>query len=445
MKMLKDIQVVAYEGGQIRKFTVGDCGREAVLALPLSRLIVKMVKVPAGEDAIEVATPILKAMSPFPDDELTVGCEVVRESETGSVVVAAALPESAAEDIGEALDAEKLSITRIDALPLGLLRGIWTELISGGDANARRIVLIDGNDCLSLFVMDNDQPNAIRAVSALSDLKREVMLSLLEAEDFGGAKKIAEVVLVKDIREESASESTEGELEEFIANKKSPLDVAQVAEKLAGICDAPVREIKIEDDELSLKGIAERADEESALDAMPDSWAEVLEETRFKSNLIKSVMVACAIWALAMGVLFGVPVAYGYMTDYQKGLSKQHHRQYEAVKTMKEKTELVKKYSDHSRGALEIMKAISDRLPEGASLNSWDFKHGEYLKIKGEAESATLVYEFKDAIEEICFEDENSDEIGDRIFPQVNLSGPTTTRDGVRFDIECLCATEDAE
>ena len=249
MLMLKDIQVVAYEGGQIRKFTVGDCGREAVLALPLSRLIVKMVKVPAGEDAIEVATPILKAMSPFPDDELTVGCEVVRESETGSVVVAAALPESAAEDIGEALDAEKLSITRIDALPLGLLRGIWTELISGGDANARRIVLIDGNDCLSLFVMDNDQPNAIRAVSALSDLKREVMLSLLEAEDFGGAKKIAEVDLVKDIREESASESTEGELEEFIANKKSPLDVAQVTEKLAGICDAPVREIKIEDDE----------------------------------------------------------------------------------------------------------------------------------------------------------------------------------------------------
>ena len=112
----------------MRVLASGENGREVVLALPLNRLLVRMVRVPAEADAIETALPILKAASPFPDDALTVGCETVREDESGKIVIAAALPESAADDIGEALDAAKLSVTRIDALVLGQLRGIWSAL-----------------------------------------------------------------------------------------------------------------------------------------------------------------------------------------------------------------------------------------------------------------------------------------------------------------------------
>ena len=104
---------------------------EAVLALPLSRLVVKMVRVAEGEDPVAVATPILSAMSPFPDEQLTVSCETVSETEKGRVVLAAALPESAAEDIADALDAAKLNVTRVDALALGELRALWNELGNG--------------------------------------------------------------------------------------------------------------------------------------------------------------------------------------------------------------------------------------------------------------------------------------------------------------------------
>ena len=74
--------------------------REVVLGLPLTRLLVKLVRVPAEADVVETALPVLKAASPFPDDELTVGYEIVREGEDGKIVLAAALPESAADDIG---------------------------------------------------------------------------------------------------------------------------------------------------------------------------------------------------------------------------------------------------------------------------------------------------------------------------------------------------------
>ena len=196
--MAESIQVVAFEGGELRPLGSEIVPGEAVLALPLSRLVVKMVRVPEEADAVETASGILAAVSPFPDEPLTVSCETVRETEKGRVVLAAALPEGAADDIADALDAAKINVTRVDILSLGELRGLWSQL-SDGRVGVRRLVLLKSVDCLSLFVLDDDQPSAVRAITSEGDLRREVMLSLLEAEDFGGAKPLAEIVVAGDV------------------------------------------------------------------------------------------------------------------------------------------------------------------------------------------------------------------------------------------------------
>ena len=205
--MSTEAQVAAFEGGKLRVLASGEKSREAILALPLNRLLVKMVRVPQDEDPVAFSEPILKVLSPFPDEALTVSCETVRDDENGRVVIAAALPESAADDIGEALDAEKLSVVRIDSLALGQLRGIWSAL---GESSKRRLVLLDSPDCLSCVVLDGDQPSAIRAITDRGNLWRETMLSLLEAENFGGARKIDEIVLVEQDRgdEDGASDES---------------------------------------------------------------------------------------------------------------------------------------------------------------------------------------------------------------------------------------------
>ena len=414
--MLKEVQVAAFEGGNLRVFAVGEKSREAVLALPLNRLIVKMVKVPADQEAVDFSTPILQAMSPFPDEPLTVSCETVREGADGKVVIAAALPESATDDIAEALDAAKLNVTRIDALVFGELRGLWNQL--GAADASRQLVLIKGKDCISLVVLDGDQPSAIRAITNESDLRREVVLCLLEAEDFGGANGLKEIVC-------AGVEGEEGTLS------------AESVEALSAF--APVRKVVIQNPDAALIGVAERAEEAGSLDALPVSWWEVLEETRFKSKMIKYLAIAGGVWVLIMGVLFGVPLVYGFMTDYQKGLCKEHKRQYEAVKAMKGKVDLVRKYSDHSRGALEIMKALSDRLPEGVELNSWTFKREDGVRVSGEADTANDVYTFKDAMIELGGED-------DRVFGTVNLIGPSAGKGGKqKFDIDCRYEGEETE
>ena len=415
--MAESIQVVAFEGGELRPLGSEIVPGEAVLALPLSRLVVKMVRVPEEADAVETASGILAAVSPFPDEPLTVSCETVRESEKGRVVLAAALPEGAADDIADALDAAKINVTRVDILSLGELRGLWSQL-SDGRTGVRRLVLLKSADCLSLFVLDDDQPSAVRAITSEGDLRREVMLSLLEAEDFGGAKPLSEIVVSGDVDASS--------LEPF----------------------APVRRIEAGEDRiaLALKGVEERSGEPSSLDALPESWREVLDETRFKAKLKKFLAIAGGIWAFVMLVLFGVPVVFGLLTDRQKSLCREHSRQYKSVLAMKEKVDLVRKYSDHARGALETMKMVSDLLPlpEGSDsscieLNSWNFRRedGERsggVKFSGEADSTALVYQFKDAL------------VDCGLFAQVDLQGPSAGKGGrQRFDIDCRFEGEEQE
>ncbi len=413
--MAESIHVVAFTGGELRSLSQEIAPGEAVLALPLSRLVVKMVRVAEGEDSVAVATPVLSAMSPFPDEPLTISCETVSENERGRIVLAAALPESAAEDIADALDAAKVNVTRVDALALGEIRALWSEINNTPVASrasqvadsGRRLALLKGPDCISLFVLDDDHPAAVRAITSDGDLKREVMLSLLEAEDFCGPKALAEIVVSGDV------------------------DVTGL-DSLAS-----VRRIDSVPMEAAFEGVEARTVDPSALDVLPDSWREVLEETRFKSKLMKFLAIAGGIWALVMVVLFGVPVVYGFMTDHQRTLCREHSRKYKEVLATKEKVEVVKDYSDHARGALEIMKAVSDRLPlpDGSDsscieLNSWNFKRGDSLKISGEAESDDLVFQFNNALLDLKVDDVN-------VFPVVTLQGPSARGNRKRFDIEC--------
>ena len=401
--MAESVQIAVFEDGKISVRSKGEAEREAVLALPLSRLLVKMVRVPAESagDAAAYCAGELQAMSPYPDEALTVSCETVRETVEGIVVLAAALPEGSADDIADALDEAKLNVTRVDALALGRLRELWTAL-SDGRTDVRRLVLLGGAECVSVFVLDDDMPCAVRAVSPGSDMRRELMLSLLEAEDFGGARPVAEVVVAGNV------DAEEGVLAAF----------------------GPVRRIGM--DETSVAGVAERSEDPACLNALPQSWREVLEETRFKTKLRKFLVVAGGMWALVMAILFGVPMTYGFMTTHQRNLSKEHARRYTEVKEMREKVRLVQKYSDHSLGALEVLKVVSDNLPEGIELNSWNFRRGESAKFSGESDDASGVYTLKDRLLET------------KAFADVVLTGPSAGRGGKqRFDIDCRFEAEE--
>ena len=196
---------------------------------------------------------------------------------------------------------------------------------------------------------------------------------------------------------------------------------------------APVRKLDAGDREATLVGLKERTLESGSLNALPESWQEVLQETRFKAKLVKRLIIAGGVWALIMAVFLAVPLAFGFMTDHQKDLCKRHAKQYQSVKDKKAKVDMVRKYSDHSRGALEILKGVSDRLPpEGIELVSWEFRRDSGVSINAESDDNALAYTFKDNLSEMGTEEED----GEPVFEVVNL-GPLSGKARKRFRIDC--------
>ena len=410
--MVETVQIAVIKDGCLTTFPPDAKGSEVVLALPFRRFVAKVLAIPseAMDDPVAFATPVMKEMSPFPDENPTVSVETLAETEDKSYVLAAALPEDAADDIAFILDVAKKNVTRVDALVFGVLRMVWGEISSPG----RRVVLVGEDGDTVAAVIDGQTLISVRALSPGADMRREIMLGLLEAEEIYGQADIAEVVAVGDV--------ACGGAETF----------------------APVRRIAAPSEEDVIGAMAQRAVEKDAIDMLPESWRSVLVETRFKKKMHRYLVVAGVVWALAMAVLFGVPVVYGFMTDHVKGLSKEHSRRYREVSEMRDKVRLVRKYSDHSKGLLEIMKAISDRLPEGVELTSWNFRREDGAKFSGEAAEAAAVYKFKENLSGIQFS--GDDGVDDRLFAEVNLTGPSVGKGGKqRFDMDCKFSKEDAE
>ena len=410
--MTDGTKIAVFEDGELKLFGKGGVKGEAVLALPLDRFISKVVEIPANSalSESEIVSQTLQPLSPYPDTPLTVSCETLRETETGRIVLAVAVPEDSVEDIADALDANKLNVTRIDVLSLGTIRMAWQHLGFGSDA-LRRLVLVVGSTSLSLFVMDGDCPVAVRAIPKDGDLKREAMLLLIEAESFADASPLVESVVL-------------GECD------------ASSLEDLASIRFVDIADID------SVEGIAQRSAEENTLNALPDSWRDVLDETRFKTKMKRFAAAAIGLWIVMLAVIIGVPQYYDYLTGKQREISKAHSREYRRVREKKEQVEAVRSVFNHDLGALESLRVVASAMPEGLVLSRWNFKRGDVLTFSGTSESGNhqSVYDFKDALSAVRLSYISGDEGDDETpyFQNVILPrGVVSKGSKASFDVEC--------
>ena len=396
---------------------------EVVLSMPLSSLLVKVSRTPVDrrDSLSETAGEVLGKVSPFPDETPVAGIETVAETDSELVTMFAALPESGAADIGDALDEAKIRVLRTDITALGWLRTLWPRIVSQSSDSARRVVLMDLDDGWDAVVLDENSPSLLRGLGAISDpaeLGREMTLSLLQV---GMSAEPGEIVVF------SKREVSEA-----------------VVERLKAF--APVRVERVEeiDANWGVDGVARRTLEGATLDVTPADWSELREESRFKKKLTTFLAVAAAGWVVVMGTLFGGPIVYDQLTEHQKTICKRHSKAYKAVREMRDKVKLVQQYSDHARGTLEMLKAVSDRMPSGITLTSFNYRRGEKLSISGEADQPTVVYDFKNALTEAEIilsesgEGENKEVETEKLFAEVTLTGPSKSRNTHKFSIECL-------
>lgn len=403
---------------------------EIVLSMPLPSLLVKISRTSVDErDSLsEAAGSELGKVSPFPSETPVAGIETVAETDRELVTMFAALPEAGAVEIGDALDEAGLRVVRTDVTALGWLRTLWPRIMAShsqaADTAASRIVVLmnfDGD--WDVVVLDEGVPTLLRGLGEISDtaeLGREITLSILQA---GAGSGPCEMVV-------------------FSRCDVSP----ETIERLKMFGTVRVERVDDADANWGVDGVARRTIEGATLDVTPADWAELREESRFSRKLKAFLSVAAAGWVLAMGTLFGGPMVYDHLTERQKSICRRHYKSYKEVKDMLDKVKLVQQYSDHARGTLEMLKAVSDRMPEGVTLTSFNYRRGEKLSLVGETEQPTFAYDFKNALTDAVMvsdepnpeEDGESSKVEEKLFAKVTLSDLKQGRNGHRFSMECL-------
>ena len=387
---------------------------EFTLAIPLSKLLVKCVRLPveARDSLLEAAGGELEGISPFPDEELSPAAEVVSETDSEMQVVASALLADPAAEFGAALAAARVHVTRTDATALGWLRSLWPRLCEV-EAH-RRLVLLDLGDGWDLAVLDDGAPVQLRGigpVDSAAELGREVTLSLLACET-GGA----------DV----------GDVAVCCLNRPEEDVLARLA------AFGPVRTVIVDDPAAGVEGCARREAEGCTFDVTPDDWGEARTESRFRHKLKAFLAVAIGLWALVMGVLFGYEIAYNMMRDHQRDLRKGvHKRKFDEVVAMTNRVALIDRYEDRSTCALEMLKLVSDSLPDddGMTFDFFRFRRGEGVFVRGKASQRESWRQLEQALRAAQAprpgQEDEVDDDAPPLFSEVKPSDSSQNRDGM--------------
>lgn len=378
--------------------------RQVVLALPLSKVLVRVLKMPleVREDLADAMTLQMDKLSPFPGEELSVGCEILSESEADLWVFAAALPAAVFEEIGAALREAKMHVIRTDVSALGWLRSLTgpCHLTHPG----RRVVLMDPDCGWDLFVLDNGVLVLARGLGvqpAVDDVIRDVTLSLLNVELDAGDSPVLDVLVI---------------------SKNAPLP--ELMEKLRALTGVPVRHMVPPTEDGGVEGVALRTGEDATLDLTPQTWRDEVKESRIRKRVMTGVGIALAVWSVFMAVLFSGPVVYKQLTARVRNASKAHAKAYKQVSDTRERVNLILSYTDRTYSPLEMLRMTSEYLPQGITLMGFNFRREDGVRISGEADQPTLVYDFKNAVTE------------DPLFETVTLTGPSISKGKHKFEVD---------
>ena len=404
---------------------------EFTLSLPISKLLLKCVRMPveAREDLLGAAALELDGISPFPDEALVPAAEIVAETDADMQVLVSALPAAAAAEIGAALAAASVHVTRTDATALGWLRSLWPRLCEV-DVR-RRLVLMDLGDGWDLAVLDDGalvQLRGIGHVESAAELGREVTLSLLACEAAG--------VEVGDVA---------------VCCFAPPAE--DVLARLSAF--GPLRTVLVDDPGAGVEGCARREAEGGSFDVTPADWSESRTESRFRRKLTTFLAVAVGLWAIVVGVLYGYEIVYNMMRNHQKDLRKgPHERAYKEVLDMTNRVALIDRYEDRSTCALEMLKLVSDSLPaddDGMTFDSFRFRRGESVFVRGKASQRESWRQLVQALQAAQVprpgaDEDEADDDAPPLFEEVKPSDGSQNRDGMfPFTVEAKYPSPEGE
>jgi hypothetical protein len=128
-----------------------------------------------------------------------------------------------------------------------------------------------------------------------------------------------------------------------------------------------------------------------------------------------------------MGVLFSGPLVYKQMTDRVRAASRAHAKAFKQVSDMRERVKLILAYTDRTYSPLELLRIVSERLPQGITLTGFNFparRRRQSHRRSGFAHAGLRLQKRDDE---------------DPLFESVSLTGPSAIRGKHKFDVDAKC------
>jgi hypothetical protein len=352
------------------------------VSLPSSQLLMRMLELPSVDSA-ELHSMVelqIDQIAPFPADQLTISYEVLHQTEDHSRVLAVAARRTFVDQLGDLFKEQRVYVRSLDAEALAW----WSLLVAHRQVpcEGRIVILLEEHTEFSMIVVDDGIPVHIRSLElfhnftddrVINDLTEEVRYALLSLETEYGHRDCETMEFWSETEIPPALENQLRELCRHGINKHDLGDLPSVTEGLA-LRTAEKRPHHVE--------------------LVPREWIELQRRIR----LIKvATITGIALLSLWVSV---VTVAGAVFSFRQAGLNRirREAAQYEAparaAQAAREEMLSLETYAERTYSALECLREITDKLPEGIEISSFIYKKGDSVRLRGLSDHTDLIYDY---------------------------------------------------
>jgi len=352
------------------------------VSLPSSQLLMRMLELPSTnpEELRGMVELQMDQISPFPVDQLTVSYEVLQQTENHSRVLAVAAQRKTVDALGDLFKAQNVYIRSLDAEVLAW----WSLLIAHGQvlSQGRVVLILEEHTEFSMIVVDEGVPVCFRSLelfhdftdeTVMKEIVEEVSYTLLSLEAEYGRRGITGVLFW--------SESEIPQLLCDLLHEECKADV--VLHDLGSI--PPVCE------GLALRTMERRLHH---VELVPREWIDLQRRKRLIKVATAASIAVLSIWLAVIAIA-------GAVFSFQQAAYNRVRREaakYEgparAAQAAREEMLSLEKYADRSHSALECLREVTVALPDGVEINSFTYKKGEAVSLRGSSEQAEAVYDF---------------------------------------------------
>lgn len=366
------------------------CGRlpaPVSISIPASWVLLRIVELPMGnpEELKSMVELQVDKFSPFPVDESAVSYEFLAEHDGRCRLLLSAIRTETIDTLANSLRAAGIKPKWVDINVLG-----WWQLLKDAgkmhQTGSQVFIIIEDTAC-DIMVTTSGIPVALRSLNAMDDLPPEEV-------DEEISRELVYTFASLDL-DRPGSHLTE-------------INVWHRGESPAGLLKQLSEQFSVSAHPNSLEtlpplaeGLLHRAEKRTngTMDLAPRAWMDAEMAKRTRRRIIVSSLVVATLWLGGMAALFGgIQVQKQRLSFLEKDLIALKEPS-DKVRAIRDRTQELMKYMDRSRSGLECLREVSDRLPPGIELRSFNYAKNKSLEMTGESDAYALVADFKKDLE----------------------------------------------